>query len=81
MELPNDIEGLRRMLLKVLDDLQAVKAENAFLKAENAELRSRLGMNSSNSHKPPSSDGYKKIKKFSALRLDDAKPRAVKQGT
>jgi len=55
-ELPNDIEGLRRMLLKVLDDLQTVKAENAFLKAEiarlkseNADLRSRLGMNSSNS--------------------------------
>jgi len=43
MELPNDIEGLRRMLLKVLDDLQAVKAENAFLKAENAWHYQRHG--------------------------------------
>jgi transposase len=31
-------------------------AENAVLKAENAELRRRLGQNSSNSSKPPSSD-------------------------
>ena len=42
--------------------LEAEKArleeENARLAAENAELRRRLGLNSQNSHKPPSSDGY-----------------------
>jgi len=36
------------------------------LEAENAELRRRLGLDSSNSSKPPSSDGLKK------------KPRVVK---
>jgi uncharacterized small protein (DUF1192 family) len=44
--------------------LEAEKArleeENARLAAENAELRRRLGLNSQNSHKPPSSDGYRK---------------------
>ena len=44
-----------------------MRAENACLRtkvgrlqAENAELRRRLGLNSGNSHKPPSSDGYRK---------------------
>ncbi len=31
--------------------------ETARLQSENAELRRRLGLNSQNSHKPPSSDG------------------------
>ena len=37
-----------------------LQAENAHLQAENAELRRRLGLDSQNSHKPPSSDGYRK---------------------
>jgi len=37
-----------------------LQAENAHLQAENAELRRRLGLNSQNSHRPPSSDGYRK---------------------
>jgi transposase len=52
-DLPNDIEFLKALIMKLL-------AENAHLKAENTELRRRLGMDSSNSHKPPSSDGYPK---------------------
>ncbi|WP_177217460.1 DUF6444 domain-containing protein [Thermoflexibacter ruber] len=43
-----------------------LRMENAQLRPENAELRRRLDMNSGNSHKPPSSDGYKK-KKIVAL--------------
>jgi len=35
----------------------AVEGENAVLRAENAALRARLGTNSHNSGKPPSSDG------------------------
>ncbi|MGQ9742654.1 DUF6444 domain-containing protein [Chloroflexus sp.] len=37
-----------------------LQTETARLQAENAELRRRLGLNSSNSHKPPRSDGYRK---------------------
>lgn len=38
----------------------ALRAENAALRAENASLREQLNKNSTNSHKPPSSDGYGK---------------------
>jgi transposase len=39
-----------------------LRAEIAELRAENAELKRRLGMNSKNSSKPPSSDGLAKPK-------------------
>jgi transposase len=38
----------------------ALRAENGVLRAENAALRRGLGLDSSNSSKPPSSDGLKK---------------------
>mgnify|MGYP000647073327 CR=1 FL=1 len=44
-----------------------LQAENSRLQAENAELRRRLGLNSGNSHKPPSSDGYRKKRVRPAL--------------
>jgi transposase len=57
MELSPDvltlIEGLRR-------ELAEMRAENAALKQEVADLRRQLGKNSSNSSKPPSSDGLGK---------------------
>lgn len=37
-----------------------MESENVALRAENADLRSRLNLNSKNSHKPPSSDGLSK---------------------
>jgi hypothetical protein len=40
--------------------IAALRAENAALKARMAELERRLELNSSNSGKPPSSDGLKK---------------------
>jgi transposase len=52
-ELPNDIESLKALMVQLLEKI-------AQLEAENAELRRRLGLDSSNSDKPPSSDGYKK---------------------
>ena len=52
-DLPDDIESLKAII-------QQLVAETERLKAENAELRRRLGLDSANSHKPPSSDGYQK---------------------
>ena len=46
----------------------ALRAENASLKARIAELERRLGLNSSNSGKPPSSDGLKKPARVTSLR-------------
>jgi len=60
-----EIERLRALQAEV----ERLQAENARLQAENAELRRRLGMNSANSHKPPSSDGYRK------KRLEPALPK------
>ena len=39
---------------------QKLGEENKRLKEENGELRGQIGLNSKNSHKPPSSDGYSK---------------------
>jgi transposase len=50
-----------------------LQAENDRLQAENAELRRRLGLNSGNSHKPPSSDGYRK------KRVQPALPKGEKR--
>ena len=52
-ELPNDIDELKAIIKRLLVEIEQ-------LKAENAELRSRLGLNSENSHKPPSSEGLTK---------------------
>jgi len=41
-----------------------LRKENAALQSQNASLRSRLNSNSSNSSKPPSSDGYQKKPAF-----------------
>ena len=52
----------------------ALRAENAALKARIAELERRLGLNSSNSGKPPSSDGLKKPVRVKSLREGSGKP-------
>lgn len=52
-DLANELESLKALIKPLLE-------ENTRLKAENAELRRRLCLDSTNSHKPPSSDGYKK---------------------
>lgn len=59
-ELPSDIEALKKLVQQLLEDVARLTAENIQLKAENAELKRRLGLNSGNSDKPPSSDGYQK---------------------
>jgi transposase len=56
----DQIEALRREIADLRRENEALRAENAALRAEVAELRRRLDLDSSNSSKPPSSDGLKK---------------------
>lgn len=46
---------------QLLARLAVLERDNKALREENAELRARLDKNSSNSHKPPSSDGLRKV--------------------
>lgn len=51
------VAELRAEVERLRVDNEQLRADNARLRAENAELRRQLGLNSSNSSKPPSSDG------------------------
>lgn len=56
MSLP-ELESLTRVVEELRSELAQARKEIARLRAENASLRARLEMNSSNSSRPPSSDG------------------------
>ena len=60
--------------------IAAQAAEIGALKARLAELERRLGLNSSNSSKPPSSDGLKKPARVSSLRESSGKPSGGQPG-
>ena len=58
----------------------AQAGEIAALKAQIAELERRLGLNSSNSSKPPSSDGLTKSARVSSLRERSGKKPGGQKG-
>ena len=70
MELSDDIKVLKDLVIRLIKRVEELEFENASLRAENADLRSKLSQNSKNSHKPPSSDG---LSKKPALPKDAAK--------
>ncbi len=59
MAVIEEIEELKRLVALLLQKIEALEAENAVLKEENAQLQARLGLNSTNSHQPPSTDGLR----------------------
>jgi transposase len=68
------IEALRR-------ENEALRAENAVLLAKVAELQRQLELNSSNSSKPPSSDGLKKKRRvLKSLRKSTGKRSGGQKG-
>src|SRR3954465_9281575 len=58
--LRRDVDSLRADNAALCQENATIRQENAALKQQVADLRRRLDKNSSNSSKPPSSDGLKK---------------------
>ena len=71
--LSNELVQVKKENAEIKEAFTEVKLENADLKVRITELEARLNSNSSNSSKPPSSDGYKKQPAF-------AKKKKGKQG-
>ncbi len=66
---------------EVVELINSLRREIEALRAENAELRRRLGLDSSNSSKPPSSDGLKKKPRvLKSLRTRTGKPSGGQKG-
>ena len=64
MAIPEDIFELKALVKILLDKIQAQEIIISKLETENAELQSRLNLNSHNSSKPPSTDGLHKKPAF-----------------
>lgn len=69
-------DELAALVVQQAQVIAALRVRVAALEAENAELRRRLGMNSTNSSQPPSSDGLAKPSQMSLRGETDRKPEA-----
>lgn len=54
--MPHTVEDLVALVLSLQKELAVAEARSDALERENAELKARPGKDSSNSHRPPSSD-------------------------
>jgi transposase len=61
-------------------EITLLRSQNTTLMARIAELERRLGLNSSNSGKPPSSEGLKKPARVSSLREPSGKKTGGQKG-
>lgn len=61
-------DKLIELIESLIIEVNNLKEENRLLNEENQKLKARLGLNSSNSSKPPSTDGFKKKQKNKSLR-------------
>jgi regulator of replication initiation timing len=73
------LTSLEAQIARLQAEVADLRAANTRLQAENIELKRRLGLNSQNSHKPPSSDGYRK-KRIQPALPKDKKPRGGQPG-
>ena len=74
------IELFQQQLAEVRQQLTEKDAIIAALRGEVAELKRRLELNSSNSGKPPSSDGVKKPARVTSLREPSGKKTGGQKG-
>jgi transposase len=72
--------GGAAVVAALLAEIATLRSENAALIGRLAELERRLGLNSSNSGKPPTSDGLKKPRRVSSLRGSSGKQSGGQKG-
>ena len=76
-----EVSNISKQLAEANNRIKMLEFENKELRLENQELKNRLGLNSTNSSKPPSSDGYNKPQPKSRRTTSNKKAGAQKGHT